>query len=68
MTLPETLWARINSCLLGLVFIGCVWPVGQIRRWRKRDPLQLKSFKKDPASVMTMRRHEYTREDLLNMF
>lgn len=54
--------------LLSLVFILVVIPVGMWRKWRGKDTLQLRRFKKDKASVMVIRKHLYTKEDLQHTF
>lgn len=54
--------------LLTLVFILVVIPVGMWRKWRKKDSLQLHRFKKDKGSVMAIRNHMYTKEDLQHTF
>ena len=54
--------------LLTLVFVIVVLPVGLIRKWRGKDTLQLRRFKKGSASVMDIRNHAYTKEDLRHTF
>ncbi|WP_142686703.1 SxtJ family membrane protein [Chitinophaga polysaccharea] len=54
--------------LLTLVFILVVIPVGLWRKWRGKDTLQLRRFKKDKGSVMDIRNHVYTKEDLQHTF
>lgn len=54
--------------LLTLVFMLVVVPVGIWRKWRGKDTLQLRRFKKDKASVMDIRNHIYTKEDLQHTF
>jgi len=54
--------------LLTLVFVIVVLPVGLIRKWRGKDTLQLRRFKKGSASVMDIRNHVYTKEDLRHTF
>ncbi|MGF6848204.1 multisubunit Na+/H+ antiporter MnhG subunit [Chitinophaga sp. W3I9] len=54
--------------LLTLVFILVVVPVGLWRKWRGKDTLQLRGFKKEKGSVMVTRNHVYTKEDLLHTF
>jgi hypothetical protein len=54
--------------LLTLVFVLVVLPVGLWRKLRGRDSLQLRRFKKDDASVMVVRDHLYTKEDLRHTF
>ncbi|MGO4293622.1 SxtJ family membrane protein [Chitinophaga sp. RAB17] len=54
--------------LLTLVFVLVVLPVGLWRKLRGRDSLLLRRFKKDDASVMVVRNHLYTKEDLQHTF
>jgi hypothetical protein len=54
--------------LLTLVFIVVVIPVGMWRKWMRKDTLQLRRFKKDKGSVMDIRNHVYTKEDLQHTF
>ncbi|SEW49718.1 SxtJ family membrane protein [Chitinophaga arvensicola] len=54
--------------LLTLVFVLVVVPVGLIRKWRGKDTLQLRRFKKGTASVMDIRNHVYTKEELRHTF
>ena len=60
---------RISSWLvLHVVFFVLVVPVGMIRKWRGRDTMKLKEFKKSRLSVMTLRDHLYESSDLKNTF
>jgi hypothetical protein len=60
---------RISSWLvLHLVFFILVVPVGMIRKWRGKDTMKLKQFKKSRVSVMTIRNHLYSATDLTNTF
>jgi membrane protein implicated in regulation of membrane protease activity len=54
--------------LLTLVFILVVVPVGIWRKWRGKDTLQLRRFKKEKETVMDIRNHVYTKEDLQHTF
>jgi len=54
--------------LLTLVFVLVVVPVGLVRKWRGKDTLQLRRFKKGTASVMDIRNHVYTKEELRHTF
>jgi Saxitoxin biosynthesis operon protein SxtJ len=54
--------------LLTLVFVLVVVPVGLWRKWRGKDALQLRRFKKEKTSVMDIRNHVYTKEDLRHTF
>jgi hypothetical protein len=60
---------RISSWLvLHAVFFILVVPVGMIRKWRGKDTMKLKQFKKSRLSVMTIRDHLYDASDLKNTF
>ena len=60
---------RISSWLvLHIVFFILVVPMGMIRKWRGKDALKLKQFKKSRVSVMTVRDHLYEASDLKNTF
>ena len=54
--------------LLSLIFFLVVTPIGLVRRFLGKDSLRLKQFKKGTQSVMTNREHEYTAEDMEEMF
>lgn len=54
--------------LLTLVFIVVVIPIGIWRKWSGKDTLRLRRFKKDKGSVMDIRNHVYTKEDLQHTF
>ena len=59
----------ISSWLvLHLVFFILVVPVGMVRKWRRKDTMKLKQFKKSRLSVMTIRDHMYEAADLKNTF
>jgi hypothetical protein len=54
--------------LLSIIFLLVVVPVGLVRRLLGFDNLNLKKFKKDTRSVMIIRNHLYTDDDLLHTF
>jgi ABC-type nitrate/sulfonate/bicarbonate transport system permease component len=59
----------ISSWLvLHIVFFILVVPVGMVRKWRGKDTMKLKQFKKSRLSVMTIRDHLYEAADLKNTF
>lgn len=63
------LLSRIMSpLLLSLVYVLVVTPMGLCRRWLGHDSLRLKAFKKSRTSVMHVRNHTYTKEDLSHTF
>lgn len=66
--LSRILQAFSTRILMGVVFFLMVIPVGLVRKWMGKDPLKIKQFKKDRASVMTNRDHLYSKKDLENTF
>ncbi|KAA2243606.1 hypothetical protein F0L74_14055 [Chitinophaga agrisoli] len=64
----ELLGAVNSRIILGIVFCLVVVPVACCRRLARKDPLQLRQFKKGRGSVMQPRDHTFTREDLLHTF
>jgi hypothetical protein len=61
--------SRVSSwLLLHFIFFILVVPVGMIRKWRGKDTMKLKQFKKNRTSVMTRRDHLYDASDLTNTF
>jgi|SRR5882757_3522756 len=66
--LSRILQAISTRILMGGVFFLMVIPVGLVRKWMGADPLKIKQFKKDRASVMTSRDHVYSKKDLENTF
>ncbi|GEP89064.1 hypothetical protein SAMN05660909_04538 [Chitinophaga terrae (ex Kim and Jung 2007)] len=70
------LWSRISEILgvvnvhilLSIVFFLIVLPIGLWRRWRGRDSLLLRQFKKGRESVMVDVYKRYQPEDLKHTF
>lgn len=54
----------MSTILLSLVYVLLVIPIGSIRLLLRKDSLGLKSFGKGEASLMKIRNHTYTHEDL----
>jgi len=54
----------VSLLILGLIYVLLVVPVGVIRRWLGYDSLQLRMFKAGKDSVMSVRNHLFTPEDL----
>lgn len=54
--------------LLTIIFLLIVLPIGLWRRWRGRDSLLLRQFKKGSSSVMVDCRKTYKAEDLRHTF
>ena len=54
----------VSRIILTVLFFVLVTPVGYVRRWLGKDPMQLKSWKKGQASVFHNRDHLFKRQDL----
>lgn len=54
----------VSKILLSAVFFLLVTPMGLVRRMAGKDPLRLKPWKKDKASVFVHRDHSYEPDDL----
>ncbi len=54
----------MSKVILGLVFFVVVTPFGMVRRLMGHDALNLKGFKSGEESVMTVRNHTFTSEDI----
>lgn len=57
-----------TKIVLGIVYFLILLPVGLFRRIIGKDTLKLRQFKKSSGSVMLMRNHKYTGNDLINPF
>lgn len=56
---------RISSAvLMSLVFLLVVTPVGLVRRLSGKDPLKRRAFRNGRESVMIVRNHTFSRNDL----
>jgi polyferredoxin len=54
----------VSTIILTIVFFLLVVPVGIFRKLAGKDSLKLKKWKKDNASVMTLRNHTYRAADI----
>jgi hypothetical protein len=68
LSLTNLLGAVVSRILLSIVYILILLPVGLIRRATGKDSLNLKGFKKSTSSVMVVRDHEFTANDIKNPF
>jgi Saxitoxin biosynthesis operon protein SxtJ len=68
LSLTNLLGAVISKVLLSVVYILILMPAGIIRRAMGKDALNLKGFKKNTSSVMVVRDHEFTANDIKNPF
>ena len=66
--LSEILRMISTTLLLGTIFFVIVMPVGLLRKIAGLDNLKLKEFKKGRQSVMIVRDHAFSAEDLTNTF
>ncbi len=62
--LSNVMGAVMSKVILSLVFILVVVPIGIFRKVIGKDAMMLKSWKKGTASVMKVRNHTFTAEDL----
>ncbi len=62
--LAEGLSAVSSRIILTLLFGLLVVPVGVWRRWRGRDPLNLRAFKQDRTTMLKNKAHSWSATDL----
>ena len=62
--LSHAMGAVMSKILLGAVFFTVLTPVGLLRRAIGKDSMQLNRFKKDSASVLRVRDHRFTANDI----
>src|SRR5438128_11220698 len=62
--LSHLLGTVVSKILLTLVFFGVVTPIGLTRKLMGIDSLKLKDFNADENSVMTIRNHTFTGQDI----
>lgn len=62
--LSEFLGVISSKVLLAIAFFIVIVPIGLLRRLLGRDSLQLRAFKQDKHSVMSLRNHKFTAEDI----
>ena len=53
-----------SKLVLACIFFGIITPVGCIRKMTGKDPLQIKRWKTDEASVFQTRNHTFQPEDM----
>lgn len=58
------LGTTVSKIILSIIFYVMVVPVGIIRRKAGKDTMQIKKWKKNPASVFHQRHHKFKPEDL----
>jgi uncharacterized membrane protein YgdD (TMEM256/DUF423 family) len=62
--LSQALGTVTSKVLLAIVFYAVVTPIGVVRRLLGHDSLRLRGFKAGDASVMHVRQHVFTPDDL----
>ncbi|MEJ2596612.1 MAG: SxtJ family membrane protein [bacterium] len=55
----------VSKILLSIVYLVIVVPMALIRQWMGKDPMHLKQFKKSRSSIMKVRKHRLTSEDII---
>ena len=68
LTLSQGIGSVMSGIILSLIFIIMVVPAGLFRKIIGKDPMQLKKWKQNHASVFRVRNHEFTSEDLRNPY
>ena len=58
----------MSTIILSIVFFLLVVPVGMIRKSFGKDSMQLKKWKNGRDSVLVVREHEITLEDIQNPY
>ena len=58
----------VSKILLSVVYFVVVFPMAMVRKLMGKDTLRLKQFKKSNNSVMQVRNHVFTSEDLKHPF
>ncbi len=58
----------VSKILLSIVFFVVVTPIACLRRAMGKDSMRLKAFKKGQESVMVVRDHTYTAQDVEQPF
>ena len=62
--LSDVMGAVVSKILLTVLFVGVVTPIGLVRRALGQDPMRLRQWKRDRASVFTVRDHHFTPADI----
>ncbi|MDF9796374.1 putative membrane protein [Catalinimonas alkaloidigena] len=66
--LAKILSKLTSTVILTILFVCLLLPVGLIRKWLKKDSLQLRDFKKSKQSVFVHRGHQFETSDLKHPF
>lgn len=62
--LAKVLSRVVGSCVLGIIWLILVVPVGIARRYAGKDSLRLKKWHQDQNSAFVNRDHKYTPSDI----
>jgi len=54
----------VSKIILTIIFVFMVIPIGVLRRWLGKDPLQMRYWKKGPTSVFTVRDHRFNSNEI----
>lgn len=66
--LSGLLGSVVSKVLLSIVFFVVVTPIAVLRRMMGKDSMRLKAFKQGQESVMVVRDHTYTAQDVEQPF
>lgn len=55
----------VSRILLSLVYLIIVLPMALVRKLIGKDPMQMKQFKKSRSSIMQVRKHTLTSEEII---
>lgn len=55
----------VSKILLSLVYLIIVLPMALVRKLIGKDPMQMKQFKKSRSSIMQVRKHTLTSEEII---
>ena len=58
----------VSKLLLSIIYFAIVFPMAMVRKLMGKDTLRLKQFKKSKSSVMNVRNHQFTAEDMKHPF
>ena len=58
----------VSKILLSIIYFIVVFPMAMVRKLMGKDTLRLKQFKKSKSSVMNVRNHQFTADDMKHPF
>lgn len=68
LNISELLGRIMSRVVLTIIYIVFVCPVAFFRKATGKDTLMLKKFKKNDSSVLTDRKHNYTKTDFTTQY